>query len=133
MAQIPWRPEFETGIKDIDYEHRTLIEAINALITDLQGDVSRAQADAFLGEIHALIEGHFALEEQIMRQHGYTDYAPHKADHDHLLEEIRDIMDGVALDAGTALDEALADRLGHWFGNHFRTQDKNLHTLVPHH
>ena len=47
MAQIPWRPEFETGIKDIDYEHRTLIEAINALITDLQGDVSRAQADAF--------------------------------------------------------------------------------------
>ena len=133
MPRIPWRPEFETGIKDIDYEHRTLIETINALITDLEGDCSRDDADALLGEIHALIESHFALEERIMRDHGYPDYVPHKADHDRLLEEMREIMDGVALDADADMGGALADRLDHWFGDHFRTRDKDLHRMIPHH
>ena len=71
MAQIPWRPEFETGIKDIDYEHQTLIEAINALITDLQGDVSRAQADRELA-----LEDRFDLAVAVQVLHHVDDLDP---------------------------------------------------------
>ena len=46
-----------------------------------------------LGEIHARIAAHFALEEKIMREAHYDRFEAHKEDHEHLLDEIRDIMD----------------------------------------
>ena len=44
---------------------------------------------------------HFALEERIMRDSGYSEYEDHKDDHEELLDEIRDLMDGFATSAAT--------------------------------
>jgi hemerythrin len=40
---------------------------------------------------------HFALEERFMREHGYDQLALHKADHERLLDEIREIMDDIRM------------------------------------
>jgi hemerythrin len=127
MPLIEWRDEFNTGVAEVDHEHRELIDLINQLHDQLQRDPDKDTVAAFLGEVFARISAHFALEETVMRKHRYDEYAAHKAEHEALLDEIRDIMDdyeaGSFSDAGTALATTVQD----WFINHFKTKDARLH------
>jgi len=131
MSLIDWRKEFEVGVPAVDHEHRELIALINRLHDKLLTDSADVTVSDYLGEIHARISAHFALEERIMRDAHYDQYAEHKADHEKLLDEIRDIMDDYE-DRHRYEDQALAQRLHDWFGTHFRTHDARLHHRLPH-
>lgn len=123
MALIEWRKEFETGVADVDCEHRELVDLINALHEQVQSRAAPAEIQAFLGEVFAKIAAHFALEESIMRKHRYDEYEAHKAEHERLLDEIRDIMDDTDAGYGEALSATVRD----WFVNHFKSKDARLH------
>ncbi len=127
MPLIAWREEFETGIPDVDHEHRELVELINRLHGALEAGAGKEEVARFLGEVFARISAHFALEETIMRKHRYDDYAAHKADHEQLLDDLRDIMDAHAADAYFDYEEALGRAVRDWFVDHFKTKDARLH------
>ena len=130
MPLIEWKGEFELGIASVDHEHRELIGLINELHAQLNADATPELVGAFLGEIYARISAHFALEETVMRDMRYDRLAPHKADHENLLEDIRDIMD--AYDSGAYVDyeNVLSDQLSAWFSRHFKTEDARLHHFI---
>jgi len=130
MALLEWRQDFETGISDVDHEHRELVDLINRLHAELGGDAPDADISAFLGEVFARISAHFALEESIMRKHSYDQYEDHKSDHEKLLDDIRDIMDDFDAGKYRAYDEALANAVRDWFVNHFKTRDARLHGIL---
>lgn len=130
MALIAWRSEFETGVDDVDHEHRELVELINQLHAQLGGDAEPATISAFLGEVFARISAHFALEESVMRKHDYDQYLEHKTDHEKLLDDIRDIMDEFETGKYAAYDEALAVAVHDWFVDHFKTKDARLHKML---
>ncbi len=88
MALIEWRKEFETGVPDVDHEHRELVGLINDLHSEIGQGADAARIRDFLGEVFARIAAHFALEESIMRKHRYDEYEAHKQEHEHLLDEI---------------------------------------------
>ena len=78
MPIIEWRDDYQVGAPEIDQEHRELIELINEFHRTV---ASGAEADwvlEHLGEIHARISGHFALEERLMRDEHYPEYRSHK-------------------------------------------------------
>lgn len=127
MPLIAWRREFETGIADVDHEHRELVDLINALHERLGSDADHDEIARFLGEVFARISAHFALEETIMRKHRYDEYEAHKADHERLLDEIRDIMDAHEAGSYDGSRTALAGAVRDWFVDHFRTRDARLH------
>ncbi len=129
MALIEWRAEFEIGIPSVDYEHREMIDLINRLHAALAANPAQDDIVAFLGEINARISAHFALEEKEMRDMGYDQFADHKADHERLLDEIRDIMDDVE-DNPDHYEEILETRLVDWFTAHFRDKDARLHRFL---
>ncbi len=83
-----------------------------------------------LGHVLAKISAHFALEETIMRQRNYDQYEAHKADHERLLDEIRDIMDECESGTFSGMDEQLGNRLEHWFVEHFKSMDSRLHRML---
>lgn len=126
MSLIQWRDEFSVGVPAVDHEHRELIATINRL-----NDKARAGADPMhvittLGEIYAQISAHFALEERIMRAAEYDGFEEHKAEHEALLDSLRDIMDRVE-DEGCYDESGLGRELDRWFTVHFKTQDARLH------
>ena len=126
MSLIEWKPEYSVGNAEVDHEHRELIDLINRLHASLREAPDRDRVAAGLGEIYAQIAAHFALEEKIMRDAGYAHFAAHKEDHESLLDQLADIIDGVEI--GGALDEdELSTRLDRWFSEHFRTHDAKLH------
>ncbi len=130
MALIEWREDFSIGVPEVDHEHRELIELINAAHAELAETPSNDSAAEFLGEIHARIAAHFALEEKIMGAAGYDRLGPHKAAHEILLDDIRELMDSCETSQApdAVLDPAVfGARLAEWFGEHFRTEDARLH------
>jgi len=126
MALIAWRDEFSVGVPDVDYEHQKLIALINDLYDAMSTKDSNVTVMDFLGEIYANVSAHFALEEKIMRERNYDQYAEHKADHEALLDELRDIMDDYEERAYFS-DDAFANAVETWFTTHFSTRDARLH------
>jgi hemerythrin len=126
VSPIAWRDEFAIGLADVDHEHRELIAMINGLLESLGPDTGTGRILSALGEIHARIAAHFALEEREMRRLKYIAVGAHKSDHERLLDDILDIMAGVESPAG--YDPAVFERrLTNWFTEHFRTHDALLH------
>jgi len=123
MTLITWRKEFETGIAEVDHEHRELVALINRLADDISAGADKERIQAFLGEVFARIAAHFALEESVMRKHLYDEYEAHKAEHETLLDEIRDIMD----EAEDGYAETLSATVANWFVGHFKTKDARMH------
>jgi hemerythrin-like metal-binding protein len=131
MSPIKWKPQYSVGDPAVDHEHRELVDLVNtagAAILDGQPD---ADVNRCLGDLMRAISAHFAHEEKQMRRAAYDEFAPHKADHERLLDALRDIMDGVQ-DTPTAADRLTA-ALEAWFSEHFQKHDAKLHRrLGPH-
>lgn len=132
MALLEWKDQYSTGIEAVDYEHRELIDLINRLHEELMKAQSEASVEAFFGDLLKAIASHFALEERFMREQLYDRLTEHKADHERLLDEIRDIMDGW-LGADKVDQATLAAQLDAWFSRHFATHDARLHSALGMH
>jgi len=128
MALIRWRDEYCTGIASVDEEHKELVELINELTEELRGDLHTIEnVERYLGEIHAKISAHFALEERFMAAKSYTHYGAHKQDHERLLDELRHIMETYRHGSYLRFEQLLVQHLNDWFMVHFTTHDTLLH------
>ena len=125
---IDWGAGMKLGVPEVDFEHEELIGVINSLGDMIHRGAALEAIQDLLGEIHAQIEAHFALEEKIMRERGFTGYEAHKEDHDRLLEEIHEIMAKAPRTDKQDLHDQLAQRLNIWFSEHFHTLDRSFHS-----
>lgn len=129
MTLIEWREEFCTGVPGVDYEHQQLIEDINSIYTLVDDQARREDIIDSLGDIYGSISAHFALEEQMMERHNYDHYKEHQADHERLLDDIREITE--EFENATELNEQkFKQKLNDWFQLHFSTHDSRLHSLA---
>jgi hemerythrin-like metal-binding protein len=131
MAPLEWKDSYSVGVPAVDHEHRELIELVNRLHETLGGGEAAGVAHVF-GDLFRAISAHFALEERFMREHGYDQVSQHKADHERLLDELRDIMDDYR-DGGADSARRLAAGVDAWFINHFKTHDARLHARLGEH
>ena len=126
MPLLAWKSDYALGIPSVDHEHQELFGLINDLHASLFEPDSETTVADFLGELFSKISSHFALEEKLMRDGRYADFAAHKSDHERLLDEIRDLMDDY--DDGEYVDlDRFAVDLERWFSVHFSTHDAALH------
>lgn len=130
--ELEWKQEYETGNAEIDHEHRQMIERLNGFLMTVRDGGPTNQIIEELGEVHAWISAHFALEENIMRARNYDQFQDHKEDHERLLDDIRDIMDDCQEGKFDNLGDKLRQRVEEWFVGHFKTRDSRLHRLIRH-
>jgi hemerythrin-like metal-binding protein len=132
MARLEWKDSYSVGVPAVDHEHRELI----GLVNQLHGALASVQPDdavvGIFGDLFRAISSHFALEERFMREHGYDQTTQHKADHERLLDELRDIMDDYRDREGHSV-ERLTASVETWFANHFKTHDARLHSRLGAH
>jgi hemerythrin len=134
MTLLTWKPEYAVGIESVDFEHQEMIELINTIYNAIEDKKDLASIEHFLGEVHATISAHFALEERVMRNANYDEFEAHKEDHEELLDQIRDLMDELFDVPENGLQQLQAN-LSDWFAGHFSTFDARLHGNLdmPHH
>ncbi len=132
MNYLQWCEAFSIGVDSVDFEHQELMDMINMIYAELENRRDVEEIKQTMGEVHAEISAHFALEERIMRHARYKEYDAHKNDHENLLDQIRTMMDAIEIDPEHALD-MLSDKLADWFRRHFITFDARLHNKLGDH
>jgi len=130
MTLMQWRDDLRTGIASIDHEHEALIRQINELDQALSAGAGGASGGDLFGALYASVSAHFALEERLMRNHHYDQVAEHKAEHERLLDEIRDLMEAYDQGGDAVYDQAFAERLRNWFMIHFSSTDARLYRAL---
>jgi hemerythrin len=131
MTLLEFRPEYSVGIESMDFEHRQMINLINEIYEEMKDRRDVESVEQFLGDVHAAISLHFALEEKMMRDAAYAEYEDHKDDHEELLDQMHDLIDTFHEDNERGFS-VLQEKLSNWFANHFSTFDARLHGKLPH-
>lgn len=130
---LEWSDDFLIGIGELDYEHRCLIDDINKLHGELAGRKDIRDMELIkdtLGEIHARMQAHFALEEHVMETRAYPHYWEHKAEHESLLDDYTEFMTKFEKDPNLNDQEAMEDTLRRWIIAHIIISDKKMSRMV---
>ena len=125
-----WDDSFLIGIEELDHEHKVLIDDINRLHEELARQGEKSNVEKCLGEIHARMQAHFALEESVMKEHEYPYLAEHKREHDELLDSYTEYMLQLMNDTVPTTTKPIHERLQHWVMVHIGTSDKKMSLMV---
>lgn len=129
MALIESCEKFSVGHDLIDADHRALVDHLNLLYGAVAAKASIDEQSRLLEALISRTETHFHHEEALMQQMGYTGFDKHKAEHDMLLEEVRELQ--VRFNSGSiTLTDSLFDYLSEWLNFHTVTTDKKLADAV---
>ena len=83
-----WSPEYETGIKAIDNDHKTLFAEIKQLAVALVGQQNGAEIDQAITCLENYINDHFGREEAFMINAGYPGTEEHIKSHRSLSRKV---------------------------------------------
>lgn len=111
------------------YEHRRIIELMEAISDKFERGESRGVLSRWFGELLVGVSAHFALEETLMRDCEYADYAAHKSEHERLLDDILCMMDACEEGRCTVCNVSLRQCLAAGFGEHVRSMDSRIAAL----
>ena len=125
MALFEWTPALAVGNKDIDSDHRHLIDLINKLFFAISNGKGNVVIGEIVDELIRYTETHFQREEALMQQIGYGSYEAHKAAHDAFVLEVRKLQ--ARFVAGQVLSPMnVFSFLGDWLFKHIQACDVAL-------
>lgn len=113
------------GFKEIDDDHKILVDLINKLHVSANGPFANAEVLKNLDELVEYTSWHFRHEERLMRAHNYPDMTSHMAQHEALIlkatqtrEQFINLDDNVLNDLNALLKN--------WLIHHIQNVDKKL-------
>ena len=117
MPLFIWGEAFNVNIREINDQHRRLIDLLNDLQKALQESAPKERWMKVLDEFAETSVRNFETEERLMLLHEAPDYIPHKIRHDRFVsqfKEYREQLESERLQLSLPFLEDLAD----WWRNH---------------
>ncbi|MFP8777902.1 bacteriohemerythrin [Hydrogenophaga sp. RWCD_12] len=127
MTHLNWTTDLETGIREIDGQHKRIVEYINQLY-DARDHHDRAAVGAVIDEMVDYTLSHFAFEESLMADAGYMFAGPHKKIHELFTRKVGEYR--MRFDAGEDVASELHAMLSRWLFNHIRNDDRSYSDAV---
>ena len=122
---LPWSNLFSVGVRAIDEEHKLLVGLLNEL-GEAQARVAPPElVDKVLQRLIDYVGVHFAHEERLMLENGYTGAPEHLEAHRHLNERVQHMVEQHRQGSSPALDE-LTIFLRQWLTHHILQTDRDL-------
>ena len=119
---MEWDASFNTGIVEIDDQHRQLVDMLNRL----NGAMAHGEGASVLGnifdELKAYTISHFGTEEKLFDETGYPGAEQHKQIHANLLEKVMELESDFKSGRVTMSREILM-LLKDWLQNHIKGVD----------
>ncbi len=121
MAQIQWSKEYETGIAEVDSQHKHLVEIVNKFESALQKGKGWRIMGEILRDLVGYTQEHFTYEEAVMAAADYEGLKLHKSQHRQLLQKVeRYQFDFIQ---GKRISRDIHDFLHYWLMNHIKIDD----------
>ena len=132
MSQmIPWLPQYEVHLSDVDHQHKELFRMLNGLLDATWDGKGREAIRECLEFMADYTVNHFATEEDYMRKYNFSGYTEHKQAHDELTAKVLEFIgqykgEGVT----TELLVSVILDLGNWTRDHIRDMDQRLGQFI---
>ena len=125
MGIIIWNDTYSVGVREIDSQHKQLVDMINSLDNDMNSDKAKEELNRVLNLLTDYTIKHFSTEEELMMKYNYTDFNHHKEEHTNLVNDIKKFrVDYLAEKGSLSMD--IGKYLKDWLMNHIMDTDKKL-------
>jgi hemerythrin len=129
-TRIIWSSDYDTGVEEIDDQHRILVNTINEANEKLQSDSSLGVLESITKDLLSYALYHFETEEELMQEHDYKSYSveqyeAHMKQHRDFSAQVVAVRETIK--AGNPMPkEELIAFLTNWLINHINKTDKKL-------
>ncbi|MBF0271370.1 MAG: bacteriohemerythrin [Magnetococcales bacterium] len=89
---FPWDERLVTGVREVDADHKKLVDMVNRLHLAMKEGEGREVLGALLKELADYTIFHFRREEEYFARYGYPDIAAHIREHQKLLAAVADLI-----------------------------------------
>ena len=129
MALLPWNEKLSVGVPAMDAQHKKLVALTNRLYDAMASGQGDDVKKDILAELVTYTRVHFVAEERLMREHGYPDFAAHKALHDELTAKVIELNEKVK-EGRMVPSVSLSNFLKDWLVDHIVQQDKKYGACI---
>jgi hemerythrin-like metal-binding protein len=123
MGMYVWKDSFNTGIEDIDQQHRMFLDLLNECSEYAYSSNSAGIVPGFVARLKAYSVMHFVFEEKLIRASGYTGLESHEAQHVYFMNQIAELEEAIRRGV-TEKAANLAGFMRDWLINHILEEDK---------
>jgi diguanylate cyclase (GGDEF)-like protein/hemerythrin-like metal-binding protein len=128
MESFSWNRNFETGLKEVDDQHRRLVDIINKFGESFaEGEIHSDSIENIFKELAEYADYHFREEEELMTRtpidKRHRDFHIHE--HKNFLGEVQALRSGLRPEDGNALKQLL-DFLINWLAYHILGADQKM-------
>ncbi len=125
MAYLTWDEKYSVNVKEIDAQHKRLVEMINELHEAMKQGKGKDTMTAVLKNLVDYAATHFATEEKYMTKFSYPQYPTHKVEHDKFVRQVLDFQDD--FNSGkVAITLEVMNFLKDWLVKHILGTDKKF-------
>ncbi len=123
MAFMQWKESYSVNIREIDEQHKKLVNMINDLFDAMtQGHGKEVVGKVIQGLIDYAVF-HFGTEERLFQAHAYPETASHKAEHERFSAKVLEFKKNY--DSGAALlTKDVLKFLSDWLNGHILVVDR---------
>ena len=123
MPLFQWSQNLSVNIKEIDNQHKKLVELINLLHDSMKSGKGKDVMGKILTDLTNYTVYHFGTEEKLFQQYGYSEYSKHKKEHDDLTKQVLEIK--AKFESGnTSITIEVMNFLKDWLSKHILYTDK---------
>lgn len=125
MPIFYWSSQYEIGIKEIDEQHKQLVEIISDLFEAMRVGLGYKQVEPTIVKLKDYTIYHFSEEEKLMERINYPKLEAHKEAHKYFVETISEFEQRYK-DGEVALTLSILEFLKNWLINHIGNVDKDI-------
>jgi len=125
---FPWDDNFNTGLPDVDEQHRKLVQLLNALASHVAFRKDPAGLGAVFDELTAYTVYHFETEEKLWGEYlaGDPSEAAHHAAHASFVQEVSRFRATLSQSTQQGIAEEALSFLVHWLASHILEADRAM-------
>ncbi len=123
MSLLSWDDELSVEVKEIDDQHKKLIEQLNKLNEAMREGKGKEVAEDILSELVKYTDYHFRTEEKYMKRFDYDGYGEHKRAHENFVEEVTEFQEKFE-EGSVGLTVKMMNFLKNWVTEHIDGLDQ---------
>ncbi|CCQ74965.1 bacteriohemerythrin [Magnetospira sp. QH-2] len=123
---IQWSQDLALGHPQIDHDHRVLVDMLNRVETQIETGASSSDVEEVLVGLNNYVAEHFAREEGIMEESGYSMIDSHKGQHQRFTTQIKKLTANYQDDPNAIDLPKLHKFLTDWLLTHIQITDQTL-------
>jgi len=116
---MEWAPELSVGVKEIDDQHKKLVEIINKAN---EISLEKEKGSKVLNELIEFVRVHFGTEEKYFKQTNYLGSEEHILEHARLIEKVLEFK--TKHEEGKCPCDEFLKFLKKWVENHLKIMDR---------